>query len=115
MNRPRALSIVILALALTPATAQAQTAPPATTPPAPTPVASKASISVSHGLATKKMRYAAPFQQIVVRGRVRPYVAGESVTLHVLRRGKVTKRINAAVGARGRYSSSSRKAASDWS
>jgi hypothetical protein len=104
MNRSRALSIVILALALTPATAQAQTAPPPTTPPAPTPVAGKASISVSRGLATKKMRYAAPFQQIVVRGRVRPYVAGESVTLHVLRRGKVTKRISAPVGARGRYS-----------
>ena len=105
MNRPRALSTVILALALTPAaTAQAQIAPPPTTPPAPTPVAGKASISVSRGLATKKMRYAAPFQQIVVRGRVRPYVAGESVTLHVLRRGKVTKRISAAVGARGRYS-----------
>lgn len=111
MNRPRALSIAVLALALAPATAQAQTpAPPTTptptppTPPAPEPLAGKASISVSHGLATAKMRYAAPFQQILVRGRVRPYVAGEQVTLYVLRRGKVTKRIEAAVRRGGRYS-----------
>jgi hypothetical protein len=111
MNRPRALSIVVLALALVPATAQAQsTAPPTTptpvppTPPAPEPLAGKASIAVSRGLATKKMRYAAPFQQIKVRGRVRPYVAGEKVTLYVLRRGKVRKRIEAAVRRGGRYS-----------
>jgi hypothetical protein len=106
MNRPRALPLSLLALALVPATAQAQTAPPPTTPapPAPAPVAGKASISVSRGLATKKMRYVAPFQQIVVKGRVKPYVAGESVVLHVLRKGKATKRISAAVGRGGRYS-----------
>jgi hypothetical protein len=108
MNRPRALSIVVLALALVPATSQAQTpAPPSTpptTPPTPEPLAGKASISVSRGLATKTMRYAAPFQQIRVRGRVRPYVAGENVVLYVLRRGKVTKRIQAAVRRGGRYS-----------
>jgi hypothetical protein len=106
MNGPRPLSIVLMALALAPATAQAQTAAPPTAPapPAPEAVAGKASISVSRGLATKSMRYAAPFQQIMVRGRVRPYVAGEQVTLYVLRRGKVTKRIEAAVGVRGRYS-----------
>jgi hypothetical protein len=99
--------MLLLGLALTPATAQAQTTPPPTTPtppPAPEPVASKASISVTRGLATKKMRYVAPFQQIVVKGRVKPYVAGESVVLHVLRRGKATKRIRAAVGRGGRYS-----------
>ena len=111
MIRPRALSIALLALALVPATPQAQTpAPPTTptptppTPPAPEPLAGKASISVSRGLATKSMRYAAPFQQLLVRGRVRPYVAGENVTLYVLRRGKVTKRIQAAVRRGGRYS-----------
>jgi L,D-transpeptidase catalytic domain/Putative peptidoglycan binding domain len=111
MNRPRALSIPLLAVALVPATAQAQTTtpppttPPPTTPPAPAPepVAGKASISVSRGLATKSMRYAAPFQQVVVRGRVRPYVAGEKVTLYVLRRGRVTKRIETALRSGGRY------------
>jgi L,D-transpeptidase catalytic domain/Putative peptidoglycan binding domain len=106
MNRTRALSIVVLALALLPASAQAQTAAPPTTPTAPTPepLAGSASISVSRGLATRTMRYAAPFQQILVRGRVRPYVAGENVTLYVLRRGKVTKRIQAPVRRGGRYS-----------
>jgi len=106
MNRSRALSIVVLALALLPPTAQAQTAAPPTTPTAPTPepLAGQASISVSRGLATRSMRYAAPFQQIMVRGRVRPYVAGENVTLYVLRRGKVTKRIQAPVRRGGRYS-----------
>ncbi len=109
MNRPRAVSIALLALALVPATAQAQTPAPPTTPtppppPVPQPLAGKASISVSHGLATKTMRYAAPFQQVRVRGRVRPYVAGENVVLYVLRRGKVTKRVQAAVRRGGRYS-----------
>jgi hypothetical protein len=104
MNRPRVLSIVALALAALPAAAQAQTTPPAPAPPPPAPVAGKASISVSRGLATQKMRYAAPFQQIVVSGRVRPYVAGEKVTLYALRRGKVTKRIEASVRGGGRYS-----------
>jgi L,D-transpeptidase catalytic domain/Putative peptidoglycan binding domain len=109
MNRPRAVSIVVLALALVPATAQAQTPAPPTTPtptppPTPEPLAGEASISVSQGLATRTMRYAAPFQQIRVRGRVRPYVAGERVVLYALRRGKVTKRIEAAVRRGGRYS-----------
>jgi lipoprotein-anchoring transpeptidase ErfK/SrfK len=114
MNRLRALSLPLLALALVPATAQAQTTappttppttPPPTTPPAPVlqPVPGKASISVSRGLATKSMRYAAPFQQIVVRGRVRPYVTGEQVTLYVLRRGRVTKRIETTLRSGGRY------------
>jgi hypothetical protein len=110
MNRPRALSLTVLALVLVPATAQAQTtAPPPTPvpptpPPAPVPVAGKASIAVSKGLATKKMRYTAPFQQVVVNGRVRPYVAGETVVLSALRKGKVTKRIRSKVRSGGRYS-----------
>ena len=67
------------------------------------PAAGKASISVSKGLATKKMRYAAPFQQLLVSGRVKPYVAGESVVLQVVHRNKLTKRIRVAVGRKGRY------------
>lgn len=97
MNGPRLLLFPFCVLALAPAAAQAQT------PPAPAPAAGKATISVSGGLATKKMRYSAPFQQLVVKGRVKPYVAGETVTLSVLRRGKTMKRIKRAVGARGRY------------
>ncbi len=117
MNAHRLL-LALLLVAIVPATAQAQTptpAPPAPAPapvppapppvpaPAPAPVKGKATIAVSGGLATKKMRYAAPFQQLVVRGRVKPYVAGEKVTLVVLRRGKTTKRISRAVKAGGRY------------
>jgi L,D-transpeptidase catalytic domain/Putative peptidoglycan binding domain len=112
MHGPRALLTVLLALALAPAAAQAQVpappaqAPPPAPPPAPTPapVAGTASVSVGSGLATKGMRYAALFQQLRVRGRVKPYVPGQVVTLHVIRRGNVTKRIRRPVSGRGRYS-----------
>ena len=49
------------------------------------------------------MRYAAPFQQLVVSGRVKPYVAGQSVVLNVIHRNKLTKRIRMAVGRKGSY------------
>ena len=61
------------------------------------------SVSVHGGLATKKMRYLAPSQEVVVRGRVTPYVAGEVITLYALRDGKVTKRIRRQVGRQGAY------------
>jgi peptidoglycan hydrolase-like protein with peptidoglycan-binding domain len=113
MTGLRALATAVLTLTVAPAAAQAQvTAPPSSTsaPPAPaaptapaTPAAGEASIGVSRGLATKGMRYAAPFQQLLVRGRVKPYVVGQSVTLRVLRGGKVTKRIRRQVRPGGRY------------
>ena len=114
MNGRLLLPIALLLLVFGPAAAQAQTppapvppVPPAPVPPAPVPppapAVGKASISVSKGLATKKMRYSAPFQQVIVSGRVRPYVQGESVTLQVVRKGKVMKRIRRAVGRKGRY------------
>jgi hypothetical protein len=109
MNGRLLHSIPLALLALGPATAQAQTppapAPPVRepAPPAPVPAAGKASISVSKGLATKHMRYAAPFQQLVVSGRVKPHVAGQSVVLNVIHRNKLTKRIRTAVGRRGTY------------
>jgi peptidoglycan hydrolase-like protein with peptidoglycan-binding domain len=118
MNGSRALATAVLTLALAPAAAHAQvTAPPESPPPAPAPVppppttpapapapaAGAASIKVSRGLATKGMRYSAPFQQLVVRGRVTPYVAGQTVTLRVVRQGKVAKRIRRPVGPGGRY------------
>jgi hypothetical protein len=90
-------------LALAPA-AQAQTTTP-TTPvvPAPAPAAGKASLSVHGGLATKKARYFAPSQEVVVRGWVKPYVSGEVLTLYAIRKGKASKRVRRAVGPRGRY------------
>jgi peptidoglycan hydrolase-like protein with peptidoglycan-binding domain len=106
MNGTRALATGVLTLALAPAAAHAQVQPPAPVPPAtpvPEPAAGKASIKVSRGLATEGMRYSAPFQQLVVRGRVEPYVAGQRVMLRVVHEGKVTKRIRGPVRRGGRY------------
>jgi hypothetical protein len=96
--------IALVLLALGPAVAQAQTPPPTPAPEqVPVPAAGKASISVRGGLATRKMRYLAPAQEITVRGQVRPFVQGEIVTLYALRRGRVTKKLRRAVGRGGRY------------
>jgi hypothetical protein len=94
----------LVLLALAPA-AQAQTPTTPTTPvtPKPQPVAGKASLSVEGGLATKKTRYFAPSQQVVVRGVVKPYVRGEVLTLYAIRHGKASKTVRRAVGRRGRY------------
>ena len=62
-------------------------------PPAPVPVAGSASFGVAGGLATKKARYFAPGQTVVLRGRARPFVAGQVVTLQVVRKGKQSKRV----------------------
>ena len=91
---PAALALLILAPA-----AQAQTAPAVGTVPA----LGAASLSVHGGVATQKMRYYAPAQRITVRGVVKPYIAGEVVTLYALRRGRVTKRVRRTVGVGGRY------------
>ena len=79
--------------------AMAQVPPPVPppAPPAPVPVAGKASISVAGGLPTKKLRYFARGQRVVVKGSVKPFVAGQSVTLQIVRRGKVAGRRTAAV------------------
>ncbi len=55
------------------------------------------------GLATKKTRFFAPSQEVVVRGVVKPYVAGEVLTLYAIRRGKASKQVRREVGRRGRY------------
>ena len=86
---------VLLALA---PTAQAQT--PA---PEPEPAAAKATLSIHGGLATKRTRYFAPSQEVVVRGVVKPYVGGEVLTLYAIRRGKASKQVRRAVRDRGRY------------
>ena len=81
----------------------AQIPQPPAPPPPPTPAAGKASFKVAGGLPTKKVRYFARGQQVVVRGVVKPYVAGQSVTLEMVRRGKVAARRSAPVvsGKRG--------------
>jgi lipoprotein-anchoring transpeptidase ErfK/SrfK len=102
----RLLPLPLAVLALAPA-AQAQTPTTPTTPvkpPAPTkPVAGKASMSVQGGLATKKARYFAPSQEVVVRGVVKPAVPGEVLTLYAIRRGKASKQVRRKVRRGGRY------------
>jgi lipoprotein-anchoring transpeptidase ErfK/SrfK len=98
------LPVPLVLLALAP-TAQAQTPTTPTTPvtPEPKPAAGRATLSVDGGLATKKTRYYAPSQEVVVRGRVKPYVRGEVLTLYAIRRGKASKQVRRAVHGRGRY------------
>jgi hypothetical protein len=100
MSTRQLLAIPTVLLALAPA-AQAQTTTPTT--PVPEPAAAKASLSVSGGLATKKARHFAPSQEVVVRGRVKPHVPGEVLTLYAIRGRKASKQVRRAVGRRGRY------------
>jgi L,D-transpeptidase catalytic domain/Putative peptidoglycan binding domain len=55
------------------------------------------------GMATQKMRYYAPAQQVVMRGRVKPAVPGEILTLYAIRRGRATKKIRHRVRSGGRF------------
>ena len=98
-NRLRVLSIPLALLALAPV-AHAQTGPAT---PVPEPVAGKASLSVHGGLATKKARYFAPSQEVVVRGVVKPAVRGEVLTMYAIRGKKSSKQVRRKVGRGGRY------------
>jgi hypothetical protein len=82
--------------------AQAQTPPP-TTPPPPPPAPGKASYKFHSGLATSKMRYFAPQQEVVVRGRVKTAVPGEVLTLYAIRGDKASKSVRRKVKAGGRF------------
>ena len=93
------LAIVPSLFAAAPAFAQT---PPVAPPPAP-PAAGKASIKVKSGLATAKVRYVAPQQEVLVRGRVTPAVPGEVLTLYAIRGKKASKTVRRKVKAGGRY------------
>jgi peptidoglycan hydrolase-like protein with peptidoglycan-binding domain len=67
------------------------------------PAAGAAGYELAGGLATKKVRYYAPAQQVVMRGRVTPAVPGEILTLYAIRRGKATKKIRRRVRNGGRF------------
>jgi L,D-transpeptidase catalytic domain/Putative peptidoglycan binding domain len=105
MTARLALALGAAALATAaPAAAQTPTPPvPAPPVPVPAPAAGKASLGVHGGLGTKKARYYAPGQTVIATGRVKPYVAGQVVTLQVVRKGKAGKRVRRAVGAGGRF------------
>ncbi len=93
------LAIVPSLFAAAPAFAQT---PPVAPPPVP-PAAGKASIKVKSGLATAKVRYVAPQQEVLVRGRVTPAVPGEVLTLYAIRGKKASKTVRRKVKAGGRY------------
>jgi L,D-transpeptidase catalytic domain/Putative peptidoglycan binding domain len=106
MSKRVLLPVPLVLLALAPA-AHAQTTttptPPTTPKPEPEPAKGKASLSVRGGLATRKTRYFAPAQEVVVRGVVRPRIRGEVLTLYAIRHGKASKQVRRRVGRRGRY------------
>jgi len=89
------------------AAAQVPVPPPVPGPPAPPPPAArapgKATLEVHGGMATRRLRYFTRGQRVKVSGDVRPFVAGQNVTLHVIRRGKTRARHQAPVrrGRRG--------------
>jgi peptidoglycan hydrolase-like protein with peptidoglycan-binding domain len=98
-----ALLVVLPTLfAAAPALAQTPPAPPAPPPPAP-PAAGKATYKIQSGLATSKMRYLAPQQEVVLRGRVKPAVPGEVLTLYAIRGDKASKSVRRKVKAGGRF------------
>jgi L,D-transpeptidase catalytic domain/Putative peptidoglycan binding domain len=107
MSNRLLLPVPIVLLALAPAAqAQAPTTPatpPAAVTPKSEPPEGKASLSVRGGLATRKARYFAPSQEVVVRGVVKPHVRGEVLTLYAIRRGNASKQVRRSVGRRGRY------------
>jgi L,D-transpeptidase-like protein/putative peptidoglycan binding protein len=103
---------VLAAAAAGPASAQeppAQTAqlPPAAAPktqpaPAPAPAAGRMSVRLFGGLSTRGLRWFVRGQRVVVVGSVRPFVAGQVVTLSVIRRHRVTERHRVRVKNAGR-------------
>ena len=67
------------------------------------PATGAAGYKLKGGLATEKMRYYAPAQQVMMRGRVTPAVPGEVLTLYAIRKGKATKKIRREVRNGGRF------------
>jgi lipoprotein-anchoring transpeptidase ErfK/SrfK len=99
------LSLAVAAALALPAAAQAQVPTTPTPTPAPVPAQpGKVTIKLSGGQATKKLRYVAKGASIRVRGTVKPYVAGQTVFLEVLRKGKVVSRQLVTIKAKGRVS-----------
>jgi peptidoglycan hydrolase-like protein with peptidoglycan-binding domain len=88
--RPALATAALLALGAAPAAAR-------------DPVAGAAGYKLKGGMATKSMRYFAPAQEVVMRGRVKPAVSGEILTLYAIRRGEATKKIRRRVQSGGRF------------
>jgi len=93
-SRVASLSLAGL-LVLGAASAQAQ-APPQ-------PAAGAAGYKLKGGIATQKMRYYAPGQEVVLRGRVKAAVPGEVLTLYAIRGKKASKKVRRRVRSGGRF------------
>jgi L,D-transpeptidase catalytic domain/Putative peptidoglycan binding domain len=87
------LAALLLALGAAPVAAQAP----------PGPASGAAGYTFKRGIATQKMRYYAPSQEVVLRGRVRPAVPGEVLTLYAIRGKKASKKVRRKVRAGGRF------------
>jgi hypothetical protein len=96
--------LLTAAAAVAPSAAQAQLppqpqpAPPPAPAPAPPPAAGgKLSVSVQSGLPTKKNRYVARGQRVLLLGRVTKFVAGQRARVRVVHKGKVIVRRRAKI------------------
>jgi peptidoglycan hydrolase-like protein with peptidoglycan-binding domain len=67
------------------------------------PAAGAAGFELKNGIATKKVRYFAPAQEVVVRGRVTPAVPGEVLTLYAIRGKKASKKVRRRVKSGDRF------------
>ena len=109
---PAVLAPVVAVGALTAAGSAAAQEPSAQgaqltpTTPAPAPAGGRMSIRLKGGLRTRRARYVARGQRIVVIGRVRPFVPGQVATVELVRGGRVVLRRRARIrrsGSRGRF------------
>jgi peptidoglycan hydrolase-like protein with peptidoglycan-binding domain len=103
VKAPHLALVVAVAASLPAAPALAQTPTTPTTPPPVPPAPGKATYKLHGGLVTQKMRFYAPAQQVVIRGRVKTAVAGEVLTLYALRGKKASKTVRRRVKAGGRF------------
>jgi L,D-transpeptidase-like protein/putative peptidoglycan binding protein len=105
-----ALLALSVAAVLGAGTAGAQT-PPITTPttptPAPKPAGGKLSLTSRSGLPTRKLRYVSRGQKVKVTGFVRPFVAGQVVSVQARSHGRIrarkTLRVRKASKGRGKF------------
>ena len=113
----RALPLIVASLALTvPAAASAQVPttpepPPPTTPapppPAPTPAPASIAVRVDSSLSDHGRLYVLQGDKLVVRGRIKPLVAGQKVVVRLFRKGKQvnqsTVKVHKASGGAGQF------------
>lgn len=97
LSLPLALLLAVPSAGL----AQVPETPPTPAPeqaePPPPPKAGKASLTLRGGMPTKRMRFVFRRHQVVAVAKVKPFVAGQTAVLEVIRKGKVVSRHNAAI------------------